>query len=88
MSNPFINMEWIPYIGDHLPADWEIQVCVRRMEAEIKLIDPDGDELEFCDDDLDTTGMLQLRVDYARISDGLEPHWDFTDAIDYMTGKK
>lgn len=74
--------DWISEIGEPLPEDWEIVVFVRHGECEIELIDPQGEIVALCDDDLDVDQMLRQRVDHARESDGLAPHFadEFGDA--------
>jgi hypothetical protein len=61
---------------DNLPEDWEIRVSYRHEEAAIDLIDPEGDEVEVCDDDLNVVQMVERRVDHARVTDGLQPVFD------------
>lgn len=67
--------DWISEIGEPLPEDWEIVVTVRHGECSIELVDPQGEIVELCDDDLDVDEMLRLRVDHARVADGLGTHF-------------
>jgi hypothetical protein len=63
---------------ENLPDDWEIELTMRRGEAGCRLIDPDGEEAEYEDDDLNLHRMVQERINKARGSDGLGPI-DFED---------
>lgn len=76
-EQPFSLNSWMAEIGDLIPEDWAIIVTVRHGEAEIDLMRPDGELVEFDDgdDDLDVDQMIERRVDHARVQDGLEPHF-------------
>ena len=68
--------EVIEMVCDYLPEDWSIELELQRGEAAVNLIDPDGELIKVCDDDLNIVELFQRRVDHARVSDGLEPHFD------------
>lgn len=58
---------------EELPEDWELVIQMRRGEACAELYDPNGDPVEFCNDDCDMARIIANRVRHARTSDGLEP---------------
>lgn len=66
---------WMYEVGEPLPEDWQLIVTVAHGEASIDLVDPQGEIIEFVDDDLGVDEMIQQRVDHARVSDGLQPHF-------------
>lgn len=67
---------WMSQIGDTLPEDWRVTVSIYNQGADIELIDPDGEVVDFTDDDLTIEEMFQVRVNHARQKDGLGPHFD------------
>jgi hypothetical protein len=75
-DEPFNLNSWMSQIGDPLPEDWRISVSIYNQGAEIELVDPDGDVVEFTEDDLTVDEMLQIRVNHARQQDGLGQHFD------------
>jgi hypothetical protein len=60
-------------ICDHLPEDWLVTFECSHGEMAVILDTPDGDEVEFVDDDCDLREMVVNRVNHARTSDGLLP---------------
>ncbi|MBA3483375.1 MAG: hypothetical protein H0T51_16320 [Pirellulales bacterium] len=79
MSDEIKNRTFTQLIEDvceNLPEDWEVEIILRRGEADFNLIDPEGDEAKVCDDDHNSVEMIHARVDHARFSDGLQPHFD------------
>lgn len=66
-------MNWMELVCDNLPEDWEIRICMREGEASVDLLNPEGDEVEMCDDDLTVEQMLIARINKAREYDGLQP---------------
>jgi hypothetical protein len=66
---------WMHELGEPLPEDWEIEILIRHGEASIQLLGPDGKYVFLDDDNLDAEEMLRMRVDHARVSDGLLPHF-------------
>jgi hypothetical protein len=64
---------------EHLPEDWQIVIELEEGSGCVKLINPEGDEVEMCDDDLHADEMLLQRINKARESDGLQ-------AVDFEKG--
>lgn len=58
-------------VCENLPEDWTVCVDMRRGEADIILLNPDGYPVDLCDDDLTTDEMVLSRVNHARTCDGL-----------------
>ena len=59
-------------VCEELPEDWELRIVSRHNEAEFVLIDPDGNDINICLDDLgsDGAGLAKL-TNHARYVDGL-----------------
>ena len=64
-------MNFMELACEHLPEDWKIIIELERGAGIIRLIDPDGNEVEMCDDDLTANEMLLQRINEARHRDGL-----------------
>ena len=62
----------LAYVCDNLPEDWRLDVRMENDAGSVDLTNPDGDDVEFCDDDLTLVQMIVRRVSYARQSDGLQ----------------
>jgi len=60
-------------VCENLPEDWEIELKMRKGEADINLVSPDGDDVEICDDDSSFVRCFMDRIDHAREADGLQP---------------
>lgn len=60
-------------ICQNLPEDWRITFVCEEGELAVILDDPQGEEMEFVDDDCDLREMVVNRINHARESDGLLP---------------
>ncbi len=65
--------KFIDLACEWLPEDWQIDIELENGSGCAKLIDPDGNEVEVCDDDLTFDAMVLKRVNLARDRDGLGP---------------
>lgn len=63
----------LEFVCENLPEDWRLAVSMGKGVASFDLIDPDGETVEICDDDLTEDEMIVERVNHARQSDGLQP---------------
>lgn len=58
-------------ICENLPEDWEFTLSLRAGEIDMELIDPAGNRVERCQDDMTFNDMLLDYLNFARTSDGL-----------------
>lgn len=59
-----------------LPEGWQIDIELTEGCMGIVLTDPEGREVEMCDDDLSAEQMVIQRLNFARRSDGLQDSTD------------
>lgn len=68
-----MNIDVFNRVCRDLPEDWQIDIVLTEGCMGVDLTDPDGNLVEFCDDDLSPDQMIIKRLNYARKQDGLGP---------------
>lgn len=75
--------DFMEFVCEHLPEDWEIRLLMEYGGLSFELINPEGEVVDrFADDNEDVLENVRDRVNFARDADGLcRIEWDGTQEV-------
>lgn len=63
-------------VCERLPEGWTLRIELEEGAGAVMLEDEFGEDVYYCDDDLDFEQRVTERVDLARVRAGLRPQFD------------